>query len=259
MSWLSPLETTLTNGTDFNERTGRKRRQILAEALRKLAQAKHLSLSEEIFLKPLPVNVSWWNKPEKNPHGREGKRRHLRPSRANRIHPNVQNLESLEPTIRFQVGCSHTLLRSGMSDRTHLCLEALEKSCLPNEERIRHIRAERWISYARAEEVLVRMSELLEYPPRDRMPCLLLYGSTGMGKSKILRKFLRDHPSEPGRRKSNPRHPIISLQMPPEPDERSLYEEILSFLRVPVRSVSTSHLRPIVRDMLAMSAYACSL
>jgi hypothetical protein len=40
------------------------------------------------------------------------------------------------------------------------------------------------------------------------------------------------------------------MQMPPEPDERSLYEEILSSLRVPVRSVSTSHLRPIVRDML---------
>ena len=38
--------------------------------------------------------------------------------------------------------------------------------------------------------------------------------------------------------------------MPPEPGERSLYEEILSSLRVPVRSVSTSHLRPIVRDML---------
>ena len=137
-----------------------------------------------------------------------------------------------------------------MSDRTHLCLEALEESCLPDEERIRRIRAERWISYVRAEEVLVRMSELLEYPPRDRMPCLLLYGSTGMGKTKILRKFLRDHPSEPGRRKNSPRHPIISMQMPPEPDERSLYEEILSSLRVPVRSVSTSHLRPIVRDML---------
>jgi hypothetical protein len=42
-----------------------------------------------------------------------------------------------------------------MSDRTHLCLEALEESCLPDEERIRRIRAERWISYARAEEVLV--------------------------------------------------------------------------------------------------------
>jgi len=107
-----------------------------------------------------------------------------------------------------------------MSDRTHLCLEALEESGLPDEERIRRIRAERWISYARAEEVLVRMSELLEYPPRDRMPCLLLYGSTGMGKTKILRKFLRDHPSEPGRRKNSPRHPIISMQMPPEPDER---------------------------------------
>ena len=39
------------------------------------------------------------------------------------------------------------------------------------------------------------MEDLLAYPPRDRMPCLLLYGDTGMGKTKIIRKFLRDHPA----------------------------------------------------------------
>jgi Cdc6-like AAA superfamily ATPase len=82
-----------------------------------------------------------------------------------------------------------------MNDLPHLTLEAREDSQLPDAERILRIRAERWIHYHLAETALVRMSELLAYPQRDRMPCLLLYGATGMGKTKILRKFLRDHPT----------------------------------------------------------------
>jgi hypothetical protein len=123
-------------------------------ALRKLAQAKHLSLSEDNIFQTVANQCLLVEQARKKPHGQGGKRRHLRPSRTNRTRPNAQNLESLEPTIRLQVRCSLALLRSGMSDRTHLCLEALEESCLPDEERIRRIRAERWISYARAEEVL---------------------------------------------------------------------------------------------------------
>ncbi|WP_260684017.1 TniB family NTP-binding protein [Rhizobium laguerreae] len=30
---------------------------------------------------------------------------------------------------------------------------------------------------------------MLSQPPRDRMPCLLVYGDTGMGKTKIIRNF----------------------------------------------------------------------
>ena len=45
-------------------------------------------------------------------------------------------------------------------------------------ERIEWIRQERWIQYARAEQVLARLADLLTYPPRDRMPCLLLFGAT---------------------------------------------------------------------------------
>jgi hypothetical protein len=58
-------------------------------------------------------------------------------------------------------------------------------------ERVDWIRQERWIQYTRAEEVLVRMGELLAYPPRDRMPALLLFGATGMGKTRIVQRFVR--------------------------------------------------------------------
>jgi hypothetical protein len=65
-------------------------------------------------------------------------------------------------------------------------------------KRIQWIRQDRWIHHSRAEQVLNRLSDLLTYPARDRMPCLLLFGATGMGKTRIVQKFLREQPPEYG-------------------------------------------------------------
>jgi hypothetical protein len=78
-------------------------------------------------------------------------------------------------------------------DLSHLREAYRPTALLTDEERIRWIQHERWIHYSRAETALTRLGELLHYPPRDRMPCLLLFGMTGMGKTRILQKFLRDH------------------------------------------------------------------
>ena len=67
-------------------------------------------------------------------------------------------------------------------------------AALPDDERIAWIRADRWIGFDQSGAALARLENLLTYPPRDRMPCLLIYGDTGMGKTKIVRKFERDHP-----------------------------------------------------------------
>ncbi|MCW2318738.1 Cdc6-like AAA superfamily ATPase [Rhodoblastus acidophilus] len=61
----------------------------------------------------------------------------------------------------------------------------------PDRERIQWIQADRWIGFDQAQTALARLSGLLDYPARDRMPCLLIYGDTGMGKTKIVRKFER--------------------------------------------------------------------
>lgn len=133
----------------------------------------------------------------------------------------------------------------------HLSFESREEAHLPSEERIRRIQAERWIGYKRAETILGRLDELLHYPQRDRMPCLLLHAATGMGKTKLLRKFRRTHPpvfdSTVGVQKMH----IIALQMPPEPDEKSFYTQLLSSLDAPVRtSMNVHQMRHIVRDLL---------
>ena len=99
---------------------------------------------------------------------------------------------------------------------------------LSNEERITWIRQQRWIQYPRAKRILERLVDLVDYPPRDRMPCLVVYGATGMGKTHIIQKFLRDNHAHFDNRLGKTRAPIVFIQMPPTPNERDLYEEILA-------------------------------
>jgi hypothetical protein len=117
----------------------------------------------------------------------------------------------------------------------HLSAEPREEAQMPSEERIRRIQEERWIGYARAETILDRLDELLRYPQRDRMPCLLLHATTGMGKTKLLRKFRRTHLPVFDSTVGVQRMQIVAMQMPPEPDEKSFYTQLLSSLGAPIR------------------------
>src|SRR5271155_5675424 len=102
-------------------------------------------------------------------------------------------------------------------DLTHLTGAAQEAAILSNEERIWHIRGERWIAYAGAQRALSRLDELMLWPKKQRMPNLLMIGPTNNGKSKIIEKFRRDQmvagsgEFEPGV------IPIVVVQVPSEP------------------------------------------
>jgi hypothetical protein len=105
---------------------------------------------------------------------------------------------------------------------------------------------ERWIGYPKASFALNRLRHLIDYPARDRMPCLLLYGATGMGKTKILKMFIRSHPVSVTSQTGPSSIPIVLVQMPPEPDEKSFYLELLHAMNatLPVRThdgASPSH------------------
>ncbi|WP_376093935.1 TniB family NTP-binding protein (plasmid) [Roseomonas sp. CCTCC AB2023176] len=122
---------------------------------------------------------------------------------------------------------------------------------LPDDERIAWIRAERWISYPAAELALGAMSDLLTYPQRSRMPCLLVHGRTGMGKTMILRKFLLDHPRTVDPHLGVARSPVVMMQLPPELAEVPFYEELLGALGLPlVGEVSRIRARRMARDAL---------
>jgi hypothetical protein len=53
-----------------------------------------------------------------------------------------------------------------------------------NQERIEWKRHDRWINHTKAEQVLARLSDLLSYPPRSRMPSLLIFWRSRNGKDK---------------------------------------------------------------------------
>lgn len=102
----------------------------------------------------------------------------------------------------------------------------------PSEARIRHIRADRWIGYGRAEMALAELEDLLSFPERTRMPNLILVGSTNNGKTMIVEKFRRRH--LPNNDLFDPQcvlsAPILKVQMPAAPDERHFFAAILTAL-----------------------------
>lgn len=101
--------------------------------------------------------------------------------------------------------------------------------------RIRRIRTDRWIAYARAEAALSAIEDLLSFPKRTRMPNLLLVGPTNNGKTMIVEKFRRSHlPAEAAGTKDGIANiPVIRIQMPAGPDERRFFGAILDALGLP--------------------------
>ncbi|GAB2452005.1 TniB family NTP-binding protein [Nocardia tengchongensis] len=118
-------------------------------------------------------------------------------------------------------------------DLSHLHVSAQAIAMLPGAERVRHVRADRWIGYTRATEALARLEELLEMPSKQRMPNLLLIGPTHNGKSMIIEKFRRDHP--PISHDDREEIAVLTVQMPSEPSVSRFYVALLAALGAPIR------------------------
>ena len=117
-----------------------------------------------------------------------------------------------------------------MSEQTysHLLPTVQALADAPDEARIRRIRTDRWLGYARAEAALTALEDLLSFPKRTRMPNLLLVGPSNNGKTMIVEKFRRCHlpGSEESARDGAIRVPVLKVQMPPAPDERRFFSAI---------------------------------
>jgi hypothetical protein len=119
--------------------------------------------------------------------------------------------------------------------------------------RIIAIERDRWVGYPAGDAGLLRLAELHATKARVRMPCLLLYGVSGAGKSMLLEKFQRDHAPK-GTRRVGLRS-IISTQMPPVPVIKSLYGEIVRTLNTNVPTSRSFHeLESTAIDMLTHAA-----
>jgi hypothetical protein len=118
----------------------------------------------------------------------------------------------------------------------HLVPAVRELADAPDALRIRHIRSDRWVSYARAESALSALEDLRTFPKRNRMPNLLLVGPTNNGKTMIVEKFRRDQVHGPAADEdTNVKVPVLKVQMPPAPDERRFFAALVGALGVPDR------------------------
>ena len=120
-----------------------------------------------------------------------------------------------------------------MIEFPHLYPGAGEIAALSFEERIHRIRADRWISYPRAEAALEKLETLMSFPERARMPNLLIVGDSGMGKTMIIEKFTRDHASCFDETSGRLHMPVVAVQMVSGPDESRFYRRILAAIGAP--------------------------
>lgn len=104
---------------------------------------------------------------------------------------------------------------------------------LPDRERIEHIRVDRWIDYPRARQALDKLEDLLLFPKRARMPNLLIFGASGMGKTMIIEKFVRAHPPRFDESSGIDHRPVIVVQMVASPHEGRFYHRLLSVIGAP--------------------------
>ena len=124
------------------------------------------------------------------------------------------------------------MVTGGDPDLSHLHPDAQKIARLPAGERLQYARADRWIGYTRATDVLSRLETLFARPSRQRMPNLLLTGPTNNGKSMIIEKFRRSHPpvSHPDREEI----PVLAVQMPSDPSVGRFYTALLAATGAPL-------------------------
>lgn len=118
---------------------------------------------------------------------------------------------------------------------SHLSSSAQEALNLPIKERIEYLKKSRWIGYTQAKIILDKMEDLLFFPPRHRMPNLLIVGETNNGKTMIVKRFLNLHPADDNPEGENARIPVLYIQAPPIPDEGRFYNTILDKLFAPYK------------------------
>ena len=66
---------------------------------------------------------------------------------------------------------------------SHLTDEAANVLAGAIDERVYFIQSKRWIAYPKAVHILDHLNKLLKHPRTTRMPSLIVYGDSGMGKS----------------------------------------------------------------------------
>lgn len=133
----------------------------------------------------------------------------------------------------------------------HLQASTRVEAALDSPTRIRSLWRDRWIDYPRAGQALIKLAHLLETPPKERMPCMVLHGDSNIGKTLIVAKFQREHPDRFDDVRGVERRDVVVMQMPATPDQHRFYTALLFVLGAPhSASASLSVLERLARELL---------
>ena len=120
-----------------------------------------------------------------------------------------------------------------------------------DDERKKWVCQDRWLDLPQAKRAIRELEKIFAYPPRGRMPCLLLYGAADLGKSEILKRFADQHPSGYDKRRGVSHVPVVRVEMVPEPLEADFYLQILTTVNHPgCEHYSVRALRTTVHQIL---------
>ncbi|WP_354686235.1 TniB family NTP-binding protein [Cupriavidus necator] len=134
---------------------------------------------------------------------------------------------------------------------THLLPEVRSLAKSDGNVRILALGRDRWIDYPRATQAFKLLAWMVKIPPRQRMPCVLLYGDSNIGKTQVIAKFERRHPPEYDEEKGVEHRKIVSMQMPPTPDQSRFYTSLLFELGAPFNAAAKlSVLEKLSREVL---------
>lgn len=117
-----------------------------------------------------------------------------------------------------------------------------------NNDRIDQVLKNRWINYPKANQVFKSLEMLLRFPKSDRMQNLLIMAESNNGNTTLARRFVNAHQPyfetiEDEQTKLPIEivvRPVIMVQCPHIPHEKSLYYSVLDQLNLPYRKSTKS-------------------
>lgn len=104
-------------------------------------------------------------------------------------------------------------------------------------ERIRFMDKAQILKYPAASDLENELVRLLNMEKRPRMGNLLIIGESNNGKTTLVRKFYEQH-GQPRKKDDEAEKPVVVVEAPPTPDEKSLYLSILDRFHAPHRNTA---------------------
>lgn len=116
---------------------------------------------------------------------------------------------------------------------SHLTDEAANVLAGAIDERVYFIQSKRWIAYPKAVHILDHLNKLLKHPRTTRMPSLIVYGDSGMGKSMLVDKFKADCAAGCATDSTPNPNKVLVVELSGRPTERRLFSQILAAVDAP--------------------------